>query len=434
MEEEKKYKPVNTNKVAENTSPFKGVLGWLDNRLPVFRMFKHEYLDFQVPKTLTYFWSFGAILTFSLLGLIITGLILGMHYKPSTAEAFDSVEKIMRDVNYGWLIRYMHMNLASFFFIAVYIHMFRGLYFGSYKSPRELMWILGLIIYFLMVATAFLGYTLPWGQMSFWGATVITNLFSAIPLVGEGIVTWLWGGYSVDNPTLTRFFTLHYLIPFLILGLVVLHIWALHVPGNNNPVGIDIKKPSKDTVPFHPYIVIKDGFALLMFMIVFAFFVFYTPNILGHADNYIEANPMVTPAHIVPEWYLLPFYAILRSVPDKLLGVVAMLSAILILAALPWLDTSKIRSAVFRPLYRQFYWILVADVLILGYVGAMPAEGLYLLIARVATAYYFLHFLVILPVLGFKERTLPVPLSITEPILGGSPNLAAARHRESKIK
>ena len=276
------------------------------------------------------------------------------------------------------------------------VEFFRSLFYGSYKAPREIIWIIGIIIYLLMMAAAFMGYVLPWGQMSFWGATVITNLFSAIPLVGEGIVTWLWGGYSVDNPTLTRFFTLHYLIPFLILGLVVLHIWALHVPGNNNPVGIDIKKPSKDTVPFHPYIVIKDGFALLMFMIVFAFFVFYAPNILGHADNYIEANPMVTPAHIVPEWYLLPFYAILRSVPDKLLGVVAMLSAILILAVLPWLDTSKIRSAVFRPLYKQFYWILVADVLILGYVGAMPAEGLYLLIARVATAYYFLHFLEVL--------------------------------------
>jgi ubiquinol-cytochrome c reductase cytochrome b subunit len=320
------------------------------------------------------------------------------------------------------------------FFLAVYIHIFRSLFYGSYKSPREIIWIIGIIIYLLMMAAAFMGYVLPWGQMSFWGATVITNLFSAIPLVGEGIVTWLWGGYSVDNPTLTRFFTLHYLIPFLILGLVVLHIWALHVPGNNNPVGIDIKKPSKDTVPFHPYIVIKDGFALLMFMIVFAFFVFYAPNILGHADNYIEANPLVTPAHIVPEWYLLPFYAILRSVPDKLLGVIAMLSAILILAALPWLDTSKIRSAVFRPLYKQFYWILVADVLILGYVGAMPAEGLYLLIARVATAYYFLHFLVILPVLGLKEKTIPLPLSITEPVLGGSPDIVMAKKKESKIE
>ena len=403
---------------------------WFNDRLPLLTLANH-LTDYPTPKNLNYWWTFGGILTFCLITQIVTGLVLAMHYIAHADMAFESVEHIMRDVNYGWLIRYIHANGASMFFLAVYIHIFRSLFYGSYKSPREIIWIIGIIIYLLMMAAAFLGYVLPWGQMSFWGATVITNLFSAIPLVGEGIVTWLWGGYSVDNPTLTRFFTLHYLIPFLILGLVVLHIWALHVPGNNNPIGIDIKKPSKDTVPFHPYIVIKDGFALLMFMIVFAFFVFYTPNILGHADNYIEANPLVTPAHIVPEWYLLPFYAILRSVPDKLLGVIAMLSAILILAALPWLDTSKIRSAVFRPLYKQFYWILVADVLILGYVGAMPAEGLYLLIARVATAYYFLHFLVVLPVLGFKERTSPVPLSITEPILGGSPNLAAVKKKES---
>ena len=403
---------------------------WFNDRLPLLSLASH-LTDYPTPKNLNYWWTFGGILTFCLITQIVTGLTLAMHYIAHADMAFESVEHIMRDVNYGWLIRYIHANGASMFFLAVYIHIFRSLFYGSYKSPREIIWIIGIIIYLLMMAAAFMGYVLPWGQMSFWGATVITNLFSAIPLVGEGIVTWLWGGYSVDNPTLTRFFTLHYLIPFLILGLVVLHIWALHVPGNNNPVGIDIKKPSKDTVPFHPYIVIKDAFALLMFMIVFAFFVFYTPNILGHADNYIEADPLVTPAHIVPEWYLLPFYAILRSVPDKLLGVVAMLSAILILAALPWLDTSKIRSAVFRPLYKQFYWILVADVLILGYVGAMPAEGLYLLVARVATAYYFLHFLVILPVLGLKEKTLPVPLSITEPVLGGSPNLATARNKES---
>ncbi len=403
---------------------------WFNDRLPLLTLANH-LTDYPTPKNLNYWWTFGGILTFCLITQIVTGLVLAMHYIAHADMAFGSVEHIMRDVNYGWLIRYIHANGASMFFLAVYIHIFRSLFYGSYKSPREIIWIIGIIIYLLMMAAAFLGYVLPWGQMSFWGATVITNLFSAIPLIGEGIVTWLWGGYSVDNPTLTRFFTLHYLIPFLILGLVVLHIWALHIPGNNNPIGIDIKKPSKDTVPFHPYIVIKDGFALLMFMIVFAFFVFYTPNILGHADNYIEANPLVTPAHIVPEWYLLPFYAILRSVPDKLLGVIAMLSAILILAALPWLDTSKIRSAVFRPLYKQFYWILVADVLILGYVGAMPAEGLYLLIARIATAYYFLHFLVVLPILGFKERTTPVPLSITEPILGGSPNLATVKNKDS---
>ena len=399
---------------------------WFNDRLPLLTLANH-LTDYPTPKNLNYWWTFGGILTFCLITQIVTGLVLAMHYIAHADMAFDSVEHIMRDVNYGWLIRYIHANGASMFFLAVYIHIFRSLFYGSYKAPREIIWIIGIIIYLLMMAAAFMGYVLPWGQMSFWGATVITNLFSAIPLVGEGIVTWLWGGYSVDNPTLTRFFTLHYLIPFLILGLVVLHIWALHVPGNNNPVGIDIKKPSKDTVPFHPYIVIKDGFALLMFMIVFAFFVFYTPNILGHADNYIEADPLVTPAHIVPEWYLLPFYAILRSVPDKLLGVVAMLSAILILAALPWLDTSKVRSAVFRPLYKQFYWILVADVLILGYVGAMPAEGLYLLIARVATAYYFLHFLLVLPLLGLREKTIPVPLSITEPVLGGSVNLQAAK-------
>ena len=404
---------------------------WFNDRLPLLSLSAH-LREYPTPKNLNYWWTFGGILTFCLITQIVTGLVLAMHYIAHADMAFSSVEHIMRDVNYGWLLRYVHANGASMFFLAVYIHIFRSLFYGSYKSPREIIWILGIIIYLLMMAAAFMGYVLPWGQMSFWGATVITNLFSAIPLVGESITTWLWGGYSVDNPTLTRFFTLHYLIPFLILGLVVLHIWALHVPGNNNPVGIDIKKPSKDTVPFHPYIVIKDAFALLMFCIIFALFVFYQPNILGHADNYIEANPLVTPAHIVPEWYLLPFYAILRSVPDKLMGVVAMLSAILILAALPWLDTSKVRSAVFRPLFRQFYWILVADVLILGYVGAMPAEGLYLLIARVATAYYFAHFLIILPVLGWKEKTTPLPLSISEPVLGGSPNFAAARARSNE--
>ena len=406
---------------------------WFNDRLPLLTLANH-LTDYPTPKNLNYWWTFGGILTFCLITQIITGLVLAMHYIAHADLAFSSVEHIMRDVNYGWLIRYIHANGASMFFLAVYIHIFRSLFYGSYKSPREIIWILGIMIYLLMMAAAFMGYVLPWGQMSFWGATVITNLFSAIPLVGESITTWLWGGYSVDNPTLTRFFTLHYLIPFLILGLVVLHIWALHVPGNNNPIGIDIKKPSKDTVSFHPYIVVKDLFALLLFLILFAFFVFYSPNVLGHADNYIEANPLVTPAHIVPEWYLLPFYAILRSIPDKLMGVIAMLSAILILAALPWLDTSKIRSAVFRPLYKQFYWILVLDVLILGYVGAMPAEGLYLLIARIGTAYYFAHFLIILPILGKVEKTLPLPMSISEPILGGSLNAEPARSTENSQK
>ena len=382
------------------------VVNWIDYRLPIFTFMNHELNEYPTPKNLNYFWNFGSLAGITLVTMIITGIVLSMNYTAHVDYAFDSVERIMRDVNHGWLLRYIHMNGASFFFIVVYIHIFRGLYYGSYKAPREILWILGVLILLLMMATAFMGYVLPWGQMSFWGATVITNLFSAIPLVGESIVTWLWGGFSVDNPTLNRFFSLHFVLPFVIVGVVILHLVALHRFGSNNPIGIDLKKPSNDTVPFHPYIVVKDLFALLLFLIVFAFFVFYSPNILGHADNYIEANPMVTPAHIVPEWYLLPFYAILRSVPDKLLGVVAMFAAIFVLVILPWLDTSKVRSAIFRPLYKQFYWFLVADVLILGYVGAMPAEGLYLLVARVATAYYFLHFLVILPVLGLKEKTL----------------------------
>ena len=412
--------------MSENYVPSSKFGKWFNDRLPLLTLSKH-LTDYPTPKNLNYWWTFGGILTFCLISQIITGIVLGMHYVAHADMAFNSIEHIMRDVNYGWLIRYIHSNGASMFFLAVYIHIFRSLFYGSYRSPREIIWILGMLIYLLMMATAFMGYVLPWGQMSFWGATVITNLFSAIPLVGESITNWLWGGYAVDNPTLTRFYALHYLFPFLILGLVILHIWALHVPGNNNPIGIDIKKPSKDTVPFHPYIVVKDLFALLIFLIVFAFFVFYSPNILGHADNYIEANPMVTPAHIVPEWYLLPFYAILRSVPDKLFGVIAMFAAIFVLVILPWLDTSKVRSAIFRPLYKQFYWFLVVDVLVLGYVGAMPAEGLYLLVARVATAYYFLHFLVILPILGSKEKTLDVPLSLTEPILGGSPKEAMVK-------
>ena len=392
---------------------------WFNDRLPLLSLSAHLG-EYPTPKNLNYWWTFGGILTFCLFGQIITGIVLAMHYVAQADQAFESVEHIMRDVNYGWLIRYFHANGSSMFFLAVYIHIFRSLYYGSYKSPREVIWIIGMIIYFLMMMTAFMGYVLPWGQMSFWAATVITNLFSAVPFIGESITNWLWGGFAVDSPTLTRFYALHYLFPFLILGLVILHIWALHIPGNNNPVGIDVNKPSKDTVPFHPYIVIKDLFALLVFLTLFAFFVFYSPNLLGHPDNYIEANPLVTPTHIVPEWYLLPFYAILRSIPDKLLGVVAMFASIFVLVILPWLDTSKIRSAVFRPLYKQFYWILVLDVLVLGYMGALPPEGIYLLIARIATAYYFIHFLVILPVLGFKEKTIPLPLSISEPVLNES--------------
>jgi ubiquinol-cytochrome c reductase cytochrome b subunit len=323
----------------------------------------------------------------------------------------------MRDINYGWLIRYVHANGSSMFFLAVYIHIFRTLYYGSYKSPREMIWITGLIIYLFMMATAFMGYVLPWGQMSFWAATVITNLFSAIPLIGENITEWLWGGYSVGNPTLNRFYSLHYLFPFLIFGLVILHIWALHVPGNNNPIGIDIKKNNNETVPFHPYIVMKDLFALLVFLIIFFAFVFFAPNVLGHPDNYIPANPLVTPSHIVPEWYLLPFYAILRAIPSKLGGVIFMFASIFILMFLPWLDSSKVRSATFRPIYKKFFWVLVITVILLGYLGAKPPEGVYLVFARIATTYYFVHFLILLPLLGRYEKTDPLPTSISDPVL-----------------
>ncbi|MED5369161.1 MAG: cytochrome b/b6 [Pseudomonadota bacterium] len=396
--------------------PNNGFTKWMDTRLPLLRLAHDSFVDYPTPKNLNYWWTFGGILTFCLVTQNITGIILAMHYTPHVDHAFNSVEHIMRNVNHGWLIRYIHANGASMFFLAVYIHIFRGMYYGSYKAPREVLWILGVIIYLLMMAAAFMGYVLPWGQMSLWGATVITNLFGAIPLVGDSIATWLWGGFSVDNPTLNRFFSLHYLIPFLIFGVVILHIWALHVPGNNNPVGISVKSV-QDTVPFHPYYTVKDGFALVVFMILFSYFVFFAPNVLGHADNYIPANPLVTPAHIVPEWYLLPFYAILRAVPDKLGGVIAMVGAIFILFVLPWLDTSKIRSARYRPLFKQFFLIFVVNCLVLGYLGAMPAEGVYITLARICTIYYFAHFLIILPLLGLVEKPREIPESISASIL-----------------
>jgi ubiquinol-cytochrome c reductase cytochrome b/c1 subunit len=389
---------------------------WFDSRLPLLTL-SHHLQSYPTPKNLNYWWTFGGILTFCLITQIVTGLVLAMHYVAHVDHAFQSIEHIMRDVNYGWLIRYVHANGASMFFLAVYIHIFRALFYGSYKAPREVIWIIGLLIYILMMATAFMGYVLPWGQMSFWGATVITNLFSAIPFIGDSITTWLWGGYAVDNPTLNRFYSLHYLLPFLIFGLVILHIWALHIPGNNNPIGIDVKKNSNETMPFHPYMVMKDIFALLLFITVFLWFVFFAPNVLGHPDNYIEANPLVTPAHIVPEWYLLPFYAILRAIPSKLGGVIFMFAAIFILMLLPWLDTSKVRSAIFRPIYKRLFWLLLFVVILLGYLGAKPPEGIYLILSRLATAYYFIHFLVLLPLLGRYEKTDPLPQSISDPVL-----------------
>jgi len=404
---------------------------WIDHRLPVFSYMHHELNEYPTPRNLNYWWNFGSLALIVLVIMIATGLFLAMQYTPSTLHAFDSVERIMRDVNYGWLIRYIHMNGASFFFIVVYIHIFRGLYYGSYKQPRELLWILGVVILLLMMATAFLGYVLPWGQMSFWGATVITNLFSAIPLVGESIVTWLWGGFSVDNPTLNRFFALHFLLPFVIVGVVGLHVVALHQHGSNNPLGIDQKGP-QDSIPFHPYYTVKDLLGVGVFLIVFSGFVFFAPNFLGHPDNYIPANPMVTPAHIVPEWYFLPFYAILRAVPDKLGGVLLMFGAVAVLFIVPWLDTSRVRSAKFRPIYRQFFWLLVIDCIVLGWVGGNPPEGAFIVIGRIATAYYFLHFLVILPLLGKLERPLPLPASIAQPVLPGGLAGAGAAPMEKR--
>jgi ubiquinol-cytochrome c reductase cytochrome b subunit len=398
---------------------------WFHERLPVMDLVKGQALDFPTPKNLNYFWTFGGILAVMLVVQILTGVMLVMHYTPHVDHAFASVEHIMRDVNSGWLIRYMHMNGASMFFIAVYIHIFRGMYYGSYKAPREVLWMIGVLIYLVMMATAFMGYVLPWGQMSFWGAKVITNLFSAIPFVGDSITTLLWGGYSVDNPTLNRFFSLHYLLPFVLAALVALHIWALHVPGNNNPTGVSVKS-SQDTLPFHPYYTMKDAFAIVVFFMFFAFWLFFAPNYLGHAINYQQANPLVTPAHIVPEWYYLPFYAILRAVPDKLGGVIAMFASILILFALPWLDTSKVRSGNYRPLFKGFFWIFVVVCIGLGYLGSRPAEGLYVVFSQILTIYYFAHFLVILPLLGLLESPKPLPSSISDDVLARSRPATAA--------
>ena len=390
---------------------------WLETRLPIVGLVHSSFVAFPNPRNLNYFWTFGGILAFMLMSQIVTGIVLAMHYTPEASKAFASVEHIMRDVNYGWMIRYVHANGASMFFFAVYVHIFRGIYYGSYKAPREVLWLLGIVIYLLMMATGFMGYVLPWGQMSFWGATVITSLFSAIPFVGDWITHLLWGGFAVDNATLNRFFSLHYLLPFMIAGVVVLHVWALHVPGSNNPAGIE-KKTAKDTLPFHPYFTVKDGFALCCFLVLYAWVVFYVPNYLNHSDNYIEANPLVTPQHIVPEWYYLPFYAILRSIPNKLLGVIAMFMAIVLLAFLPWLDTSKVKSANYRPMYKIAFWIFAVDTVLLGWIGSQPPQGATVWLGQIFTAYYFFHLVILLPLLGFIETPLSLPASISETVLG----------------
>jgi ubiquinol-cytochrome c reductase cytochrome b/c1 subunit len=408
------------------------IIRWIDYRLPFVAFLEHDFLEYPTPKNLNYWWNFGSLAGIVLVIMIVTGVVLAMHYTPHADLAFDSIERIMRDVNYGWLLRYIHMNGASMFFLIVYIHLFRGLYYGSYKYPRELLWILGVVILLLMIATAFMGYVLPWGQMSYWAATVITNLFSAIPVVGEKIVTLLWGGFTVGNPTLNRFYSLHYLLPFIIVAVVGLHLLALHQHGSNNPLGIDTRGP-QDTMPFHPYHTIKDSFGLCLFLLVFAFFVFYAPNFAASADNYIPANPMVTPNHIVPEWYLLPYYAILRSItfdflgiPSKLLGVLLSLGSLVILFFVPWLDTSRVRSARFRPIYRWVAWILPIDVIALGYVGSQPPAGFVVTLGQVATFYYYLHFLVLMPLIGKLERPRPLPISIGTAVLEATGRLDAA--------
>jgi len=409
---------------------------WLERRLPVIGLL-HDALMIPTPRNLNWWWIWGIVLAFCLMLQIVTGIVLAMHYTPHVDLAFASVEHIMRNVNGGHMIRYLHMNGASLFFLAVYIHMFRGLYYGSYKEPRELTWIIGMLIYLLMMGTAFMGYVLPWGQMSFWGATVITGLFGAIPFVGESIQTWLLGGPAVENATLNRFFSLHYLLPFAIVGLVIVHVWAFHTTGNNNPSGVEVRRGSKqeagrDTLPFWPYFVIKDLFALVVVLAVFFAIVGFMPNYLGHPDNYREANPLATPEHIVPEWYFLPFYAILRAftadvwvvmfadwitggvIDAKFFGVLAMFGAMVVMALAPWLDTSSVRSGRYRPMFKWWFWLLAIDFVVLMWCGAQPAEPPYSTIALIGSAYWFVHFLVILPLPGVIEKPMPVPETVED--------------------
>jgi len=398
---------------------------WIDQRLPLPRLVYGAIGGgYPVPRNLNYFWNFGVLAGVFLTIQIITGIVLAMHYYASVDGAFTSIEHIMRNVNAGWMMRYAHANGASFFFIVTYIHIFRSLYYGSYKAPRELVWMLGLVIYLLMMATAFMGYVLPWGQMSYWGAQVITGFFSAFPVVGEPIRIWLLGGFTPDQAALTRFFSLHYLLPFVIFGVVILHIWGLHIPGSSNPTGVDVKA-ERDTLPFHPFYTAKDGWFLGLVLAAFAAVLFFAPNALGHPDNYIPANPLSTPAHIVPEWYFLPFYAILKAftidfiLPAKLWGVLAMFASILLLFFLSWLDRSPVRSGSYRPVFKRFFWILVADVVVLGWAGGSTPTPAVVAISQIATAYYFAHFLIILPLISKFERPLPLPSSISASVLHG---------------
>jgi ubiquinol-cytochrome c reductase cytochrome b subunit len=410
---------------AKEYKPSHPFMVWMDQKLPLPRLVYNAVGGgYEVPRNINYMWNFGFLAGLCLVIQIVSGVILAMHYGGDTSVAFNSTEHIMRDVNWGWMLRYGHANGAAAFFAVVYMHIFRGFYYGSYKAPREMVWLLGVVIFLLMMATAFMGYVLPWGQMSYWAAQVITGLFSALPLIGDPLKEWLLGGFAPGNATLNRFFSLHFLLPFVILGVIILHIWSLHLTGSSNPTGVEVKSES-DTVPFYPYFIAKDGWTIGLFMVIFSLFVFFMPNALGHPDNYIPANPMQTPAHIVPEWYFWPFYAILRAFTQnflffeaKLLGVLAMFASILVWFFLPWLDKSPVRSATYRPLYRKFFWLLVADVALLGWLGGMPAEQPYVLLSQLGTIYYFLHFLVIVPLVSSFERPEPLPFSITESVLG----------------
>ena len=361
--------------------------------------------DYPTPANISYYWGFGSLSGLMLVVQLVTGIFLAMHYTPHVDRAFSSVEHIMRDVNYGWLLRYLHANGASFFFIVVYLHMMRGLYYGSYAHPRGHLWGSGVVIFILMMGTGFIGYVLPFGQMSLWGATVITNLVSAVPLVGEAIVQWVWGGFSVDNATLNRFFSLHFTLPFVIAALALVHLALLHAEGvgSGNALGVDA---DYDRIPFYPYLYVKDRHGLIGLFTVFSAFVFFAPNYLGHPDNYIPANPMVTPPHIVPEWYFRMFYAILRSIPHKLRGVVAMLFALVGLILLPYINTSEVRSTTFRPIFRVFYWFFIVDCMILGWIGQKVVEYPYIQVGQIATVYYFGFLLVLIPVIGRVESVL----------------------------
>ncbi len=420
----------------DHYEPKTGIEKWLHKRLPVVSLI-YDTLMIPTPKNLNWMWIWGIVLAFCLVLQLVTGIILAMHYTPHVDLAFDSVEHIRRDVNAGWAMQYLHANGASLFFFAVYLHIFRGLYYGSYKAPREITWIVGMLIYLAMMATGFLGYVLPWGQMSFWGATVITGFFGAIPGVGEVVQTWILGGPAVDNATLNRFFSLHYLLPFVLAALVIVHIWAFHTTGNNNPSGIEVRRSSKeeakkDTLPFWPYFVVKDLFALGVVLTIFFIITYYMPNYLNHPDNSIEANPLVTPAHIVPEWYYLPFYAILRAftadvwavqlasfvtggiVDAKFFGVIAMFGSIVVMVFVPWLDTSNVRSGKYRPSFKWWFWLLALDFIVLTWCGSQPAEGIVPVISLIGSAYWFGYFLIILPLLGVLEKPLPTPATIEE--------------------